>query len=303
MTVTHGMNVAEVDGLGQRLQMGADRLVAICAELDSVVRGSTWAGPDADRFSFEWWPAHKARLLSASERLHGFGQSALNNAGEQRVASGEGGAGLGFGASGAAPLLQGSSPFLQGSSQHLQGSTPPSQSGPASTVGAPQGELPDSHRTWQDVQAAYEGRAAELGVPADYRAPATGESGYQCTGWAVYRWRELGFDGEFGRNAEGKMGDGFQMATNNGGSTSTPPALGAMASYESRSFGHVMIVEEVMAGGTEIRVSEMNTDPSDPLMGRPEEYRSDRVFTRQANGTWVSNGRNYGPISFASLPN
>ena len=122
MTVTHGMNVAEVESLGQRLQTGADRLVAICADLESVVRASTWAGPDADRFSFEWWPAHKARLLTASERLHGFGQSALNNACEQRAASGEGGAGQGIGASGVAPPLQGSSPHLQGSSPHLQGS-------------------------------------------------------------------------------------------------------------------------------------------------------------------------------------
>lgn len=300
MTVTLGMNVAEVESLGQRLQTGADRLVAICADLESLVRASTWAGPDADRFSFEWWPAHKARLLTASERLHGFGQSVLNNTSEQRAASGEGGAGQGIGASGVAPPLQGSSPHLQGSSPHLQGSTPASLSGLANSVGALEGELPDSHRTWEEVKAAYEGRAAELGVPGSYRASATADSGYQCTAWAVYRWRELGFDGEFGTNAAGRMGHGFQMATNNGGSTATPPTLGAMASYGS-GVGHVMIVEEVMAGGVEIRVSEMNIG-SDPLLGRPEEYKSNRIFTRQANGTWVAEGVNYGAITFADLP-
>ena len=285
MTMTHGMNLEEVESLGRVLQHHGERIAAISAELESSVVGSEWEGPDADRFRHEWWPVHRSDLLATGEQLRGFGQSALNNAREQRTASDPGAPGSRLGG------------VVSTSLAGPATAVPPAG---ASAVGADHGELPGSRRTWQEVQSAYEGRAAELGVPASYRAGAVDQSGYQCTAWAVYRWRELGFDGVFGTSADGRMGHGFQMAANNGGTPSTPPSLGAMASYGS-GFGHVMIVEEVSAGGNHIRVSEMNSG-TDPLVGRPDEYRSDRVFTRNADGTWMSGGRNYGMITFAALP-
>jgi surface antigen len=282
MSSFQGMNVAEVEDLGRAMVRDGERAASLAGEVDALVRSVAWAGPDAERFVHDWWPAHKARLTAVSEHLAGLGQSALNNASEQRQTSGEVGAGS------VAPPTR------------SVGSGPDTSS--AGGVGASTGSLDGSRRTWQEVQRDYESRAAELGVPSSYQAGATDQSGYQCTAWAVYRWRELGFEGDFGLGADGRMGHGAAMASNNGGSTSTPPSLGAMASYGT-GYGHVVIVEEVMDGGDRIRVSEMNT-ASDYELGRPEEYRSDRVLVRQADGTWAdeAGGRNRGAITFASLP-
>jgi hypothetical protein len=86
--VTHGMNVEEVKNLGHTLQTQADNIRNLVGQLDGLVNGTTWMGPDADQFKGQWWPEHKQHLLAVSEQLHGFGQSALNNASDQVGTSG-----------------------------------------------------------------------------------------------------------------------------------------------------------------------------------------------------------------------
>ena len=85
-----GMNVAEVESLGAKLKESASRLESWIGSLDQQVGSSPWSGADALRFRNDWWPRHKGHLLGAIGDLAGFGQSALNNAAEQRQASGEG---------------------------------------------------------------------------------------------------------------------------------------------------------------------------------------------------------------------
>ena len=86
--VTHGMNPDEVERLGRKLQEDAANLQATLKAIQKLVHSTTWVGPDADTFKNQWWPDHQTRLSNAANDLHGFGQSALNNASEQRNVSG-----------------------------------------------------------------------------------------------------------------------------------------------------------------------------------------------------------------------
>ena len=107
-------------------------------------------------------------------------------------------------------------------------------------------------------------------------------------------------------------GDGWAVAGNNGGTADTPPSLGAIASYgngQQGSYGHVMIVEEIgeTSGGlARIRVSEMNAEglgANRGLEALPEEYRDDRWFVQQPNGSWSREGGSaVGEVRFATFP-
>jgi uncharacterized protein YukE len=88
MAVTHGMNVEEVTALGTTLQTQAGHIRDMVGQLEGAINGTTWMGPDADQFKGQWWPEHKQHLLAVAEQLHGFGQSAKNNATEQMNTSG-----------------------------------------------------------------------------------------------------------------------------------------------------------------------------------------------------------------------
>lgn len=85
--VTHGMNVDEVQDLGRFLQDRANRLNRIVQEINRSVYSVHWQGGVAVQFGQQHWPGHRARLQAAANHLHGLGQSALNNASEQRSVS------------------------------------------------------------------------------------------------------------------------------------------------------------------------------------------------------------------------
>lgn len=85
--LTHGMNIDEVEALGRSLKAESAAITRLASTIDQRVRATTWAGGDADQFRGSWWPAHKAKLAALAKELDGLGQSALNNATEQRTAS------------------------------------------------------------------------------------------------------------------------------------------------------------------------------------------------------------------------
>lgn len=271
MTIDQGMNVAEVKQLGEALKSVSGKLDAIVQLLNSKVGSTTWVGPDATKFKNDWWPGHRGRLQQLRTDLDGFGQSALNNASDQEHASDGGNTGGGTPVVGIPP----------GGEVHVPGGT-----APAVTPGG---------RDWHDVQNGYDKWAASHPGGQTRFGPG-GESQYQCTGWANYRWHELGYNGPpIG-------GNGGAMAGNAPGDTSTTPSLHAMASYgagTSTSPGHVMIVEEVSGDGKTIRVSEMNTD-SNWNVANPNEYRDTRTFTMGADGKFHSSRGDV--INFAAFP-
>ncbi|MCU1678564.1 MAG: hypothetical protein JWM93_3322 [Frankiales bacterium] len=272
-----GMDVDAVEQLARDLHSQSDALKRVLSEVDRIVHslGDTWHGARAREFQSWWREQHHPRLMTAAEHVHGLSQSAHNNAQDQRHASGGG-------AASAAPPA-----------------SMPAASAPSGTHAAPtpNGKLPGSERTWQEVDADYRAHAAAYGLGS---YSAGGDYGYQCTAWANYRWRELGYAGAL------VNGYGWEMASNAGGTVDTPPVPGSMASYgTAKDMGHVMIVEEVSASGDRIRVSEMNTgsDGSSGYDATASEYRSSSWLVRQSNGTWARDGGvAQHAVTFATLP-
>lgn len=87
-----GMDVDAVEQTARDLKRTGESVATLVANIDRTVKSlaSVWDGPDARKFVGEWWPQHKAALLAAGENVSGLGQSALNNASEQRDVSGGG---------------------------------------------------------------------------------------------------------------------------------------------------------------------------------------------------------------------
>lgn len=132
-----------------------------------------------------------------------------------------------------------------------------------------------------------------------------GEYGFQCTAWANFRWRQLGYTGP------ALYGNGNQVAADEaakqGIAPASEPSLGALASVISaggRSENHVMVVESVTLGSdgqpSSFTVSEanMNYDANASTWGTTD------TFVRTAEG-WTS-AKHYFPspvtIQFAPFP-
>ena len=78
-----GMDIEQVKSLGNLLQQKKGEIEQLVAQIEGSIGNTTWLGPDADRFRNDWWPQHRTSLRQIGEALHGFGQSAINNALEQ----------------------------------------------------------------------------------------------------------------------------------------------------------------------------------------------------------------------------
>jgi uncharacterized protein YukE len=84
-----GMDVDAVENTGRQLKSQAANIGSMVAQIDKVVNSlaSSWDGQDAQQFVHDWWPQHKKALAAAQQAIDGLGQSAMNNASEQRQVS------------------------------------------------------------------------------------------------------------------------------------------------------------------------------------------------------------------------
>jgi len=252
-----GMDADAVEQTGRELKRSGESVASLVGAIDKTVKGlaSVWDGPDARRFVSEWWPQHKAALLAVGESVSGLGQSALNNVSEQREVSGEGGVrDAGGGAGGGGSVAD-----------HPRDDHP--------AAGSTSGALPPSDRACYD-QWLHNGQ------------PKT-KVADNCTSWVEFRRQTMD------PPMSVPPGHGGAMAGNAGGTTSTPPTLGAIVSFGAGTDadpGHVMIIEEVRPDGS-FRVSEMNTNRPyaedgdyDPDLGY---VRQDRVWRPNGDGTYT----------------
>ena len=85
-----GMDVDQVEAIGRQLQQLAGQILALEGQVNGKVHSLSgiWDGPDAQKFVNVWWPQHQKSLKAAAEAVKGLGQSALNQASEQRGVSG-----------------------------------------------------------------------------------------------------------------------------------------------------------------------------------------------------------------------
>jgi surface antigen/uncharacterized protein YukE len=262
-----GMDVEAVENVGRELKQSATSVDQIVGGLDKTVNSllQIWDGPDAQRL-VQNWPAFRKSLVVAQASVAGLGQSALNNASEQRNASGVKGAGD----SGGATLP---------SATHVGdvGQAQTAGSGEAGKPGSSSGALASG-----DVNAyrQFEQSTSHYNAGVGYNVDANNKGVDNCTAWVDWRREQLGLPTA--------SGDGGQVASNLGGSTSTSPSLGAVVSYypsDSPNFGHVMIVEQVLGTNpSSLRVSEDNY---------ANAYHDTRIWTQQADGTWQADGRGH----------
>lgn len=82
-----GADIEQLQTLGVTLQAQAAEVRSIADLINRYLPGAPWTGYKADVFRQQWWPQHQAQLRSIADGLHGLGQSALNNADEQRRTS------------------------------------------------------------------------------------------------------------------------------------------------------------------------------------------------------------------------
>ncbi len=245
-----GMDVDQVAAAGKALKERAAEIDALVGKLDGIVRSihGVWEGPDSDQFVNDWWPEHKKTLVAASSHVAGLGQSALNNASEQRDAShGNGGANPGH------TIDPGSSPAAQ----------PPG--------GAPEGRDQNTAMTPPPSQEAFNARHGNYG---DLN-PGGANDG-QCTSWVAFRRDQLGL----GPAPHGRGLDGEAWAAHMPTQLDTP-VPGAVGS----SPNHTFIVESVNAGPpTSIQISEMNNS----YLGGKGKVDLDTYTYNPATGLWKS---------------
>lgn len=83
-----GQDPDEVDRLGADLGAAAGTLQSLRQEVSGLMGGTTWSGPDRDRFESEWSGPTASLISRASEALEEASRAASASAQRQRVASG-----------------------------------------------------------------------------------------------------------------------------------------------------------------------------------------------------------------------
>lgn len=244
MAVTQGMNVEEVERLGAQLQRSAQDIDTWTASIDRLVVGTPWMGSDADRFKHEWWPGHRARIRSVAGELNGYGQSALNNASEQRRASGEAGA------------TEGKGPATDGGGG--SGTAPDSQS---PGTGGPTGL--NVNESEEGLRARFRAQYARVNGDFDRYNTAYNSAG-NCTSYAAWRVNDIADqsghgDWSFSNNNIGdvnglRMGNGYewgQSASAAGFPPNQDASVGSVAWWNGSTplgeYGHVAVVHSVDA--------------------------------------------------------
>ena len=88
-----GMDVEAVESVGRALKQRGDHVTAVVRAVDGLIEtaDAQWWGGRGREFVREWRTVHRPALLKVAGSVRGLGQSALNNASEQRDVSGSGG--------------------------------------------------------------------------------------------------------------------------------------------------------------------------------------------------------------------
>ena len=84
-----GMDADRIEAIGAQLKQQGEAINGVVTAVDAVVnhlRG-VWSGADEVEFEGWWRDQHRPNLSRASSAVFGLGQSAQNNAQEQRNAS------------------------------------------------------------------------------------------------------------------------------------------------------------------------------------------------------------------------
>jgi uncharacterized protein YukE len=82
-----GMDVAAVRSLANQMTHSASEIQQLTNQLTSQLQGTSWVGPDRERFVGDWQSTHVSQLTQVINALHEAAQRAGQNAQEQENAS------------------------------------------------------------------------------------------------------------------------------------------------------------------------------------------------------------------------
>ena len=257
-----GMDVDAVESVGRQLKQSADAVNGIVSGIDKTVNGllQVWDGPDAQRFVQQSWPTFRKSLVAAQTTVEGLGQSALNNASEQREASG------------ANP--SGGTPSLGNSGGTHVGTTQPT-------------ETPSAGFDRNTEQQGYDNRDPHR-VPS-YFMPGNGGFG-QCTSWVNYRRQELVDEHLISGPVPTKWND--DLTAFYPGTVSKVPSLYAVGSFSDPNHSdgtHTFVVESISSDSRTISISEMNVGAEvdgNPVIRTGLGTVSTETYTEVGDGLW-----------------
>ena len=86
-----GMDPDVVERIGTQLKSQAQQIESVIHAIEGLIgeARAAWEGPDAQQFN-DWWNSqHRPALTNAQQAIDGLGQSAMNNAADQRAVSGQ----------------------------------------------------------------------------------------------------------------------------------------------------------------------------------------------------------------------
>ena len=83
----YGMDIDEVRQLSTQLQQASSDIHNIVAQLTSKLGGTTWVGPDRQKFESDWQSHHVTALNNVSTALNDASTLATQNAQQQQDAS------------------------------------------------------------------------------------------------------------------------------------------------------------------------------------------------------------------------
>ncbi|MDH6246236.1 CHAP domain-containing protein [Mycobacterium sp. OTB74] len=253
-----GMDAGLVEQAGRQLKSHAASIQSLIAQVDKTVNGlaSIWQGQDATQFVTQWWPQHKKSLQAAQQQVDGLGQSALNNASEQRQASSGGSGGA---VSSASPAHAASPASSSGASAATAaGSTAPAAGARSEAVD----RFVQSHKTRMD---------------------ADGNGAWCYDIYKYYSHDVAGAPLSIGSGTSANASDIYNMYSTNGASkyydqipaSSGHPEPGDIIVYGStkdNSYGHVALVTGVDGSGYSVlqqgKVVNGQPMPSDPYTQR-----------------------------------
>ena len=83
----YGMDIDEVRQLSTQLQQASSDIHTIVSQLTSKLTGTTWLGPDRQKFEGDWQSHHVTALNNVSTALQDASTLASQNAQQQETAS------------------------------------------------------------------------------------------------------------------------------------------------------------------------------------------------------------------------
>jgi uncharacterized protein YukE len=83
-----GMDIPAVRALATQMTHSAGEIQQLANQLTSQLQGTSWVGPDRERFVGDWQSTHVVQLNQVVNALHDAATRANQNAQEQESASG-----------------------------------------------------------------------------------------------------------------------------------------------------------------------------------------------------------------------